>query len=99
MTHPLDHDADGRKGGSLPASQRGKDELYAALDAAGIEYDKRWGRARLEALLPEQYEGLLTVIIPNVIFDGEGGFYPVGHKFAPADEYAAKVLVERGFAK
>lgn len=49
--HPLDHDKDGKKGGSLPSGQR--DELadlqaeFVAL--TGQEPDKRWGRARLEA--------------------------------------------------
>lgn len=29
-----------------------KTEVMAALDKAGVEYDKRWGLERLKALLP-----------------------------------------------
>jgi hypothetical protein len=29
------------------------ESLRARLDAAGIEYDKRWGLKRLQELLPE----------------------------------------------
>ena len=43
--------------------------------------------------------GTLTVKVPNVIFDGQGGFLPVGAKFKPADDYAREVLVARGFAE
>ena len=49
--HPLDHDKDGEKGGSLPAAERGKDEIWAELEARGIEYDRRWGMKRLQSLL------------------------------------------------
>jgi hypothetical protein len=49
--HPLDHDQNGSPGGSLPAAQRGKEELYAQLDELGLEYDKRWGARRLQALI------------------------------------------------
>jgi len=39
---PLDTDGDG---------EVDRDELRAALDAAGIRYDRRWGEARLRAAL------------------------------------------------
>jgi hypothetical protein len=124
---PLDHDGDGRKGGSLPASQRGKDDLYTALDAAGIQYDKRWGRTRLEALLPTEAApeapelneapevvvapvqgpeprqkasaGKLRVARENAIFDGEGGFYPVGYRFDAVDDETAAILIAQGLAE
>jgi hypothetical protein len=54
--HPLDHDKDGHKGGSLPSAQRGKVELYSQLDAMGIGYDRRWGAARLQALIDAAQE-------------------------------------------
>jgi len=31
-----------------------KDEIKAKLDAAGIEYDARWGVDKLEAMLPPE---------------------------------------------
>ena len=33
------------------AAEQTKEEVMAALDAAGVEYDKRWGLERLKALL------------------------------------------------
>jgi hypothetical protein len=96
MTDPLDHDGDGRKGGSLPASQRGKDDLYAALEAAGIEFDRRWGRTRLEALLPSVANGALRVIAAEAIHDGEGGFLEVGVLF---DAVEPESLIAKGFAE
>jgi hypothetical protein len=125
--HPLDHDGDGHPGGSLPASKRGKDDIHAALDAAGIPYDRRWGRARLEALLhteaaPEGLElneapevvvapvdapkprqkasaGKLRVAKESAIFDGEGGFMPVGARFDAVDDETAAILIARGLAE
>lgn len=47
---PLDHDGDGKKGGSLPEGLT-KPEIMADLDLLGIDYDKRWGRDKLDALL------------------------------------------------
>lgn len=48
--HQLDHDRNGRPGGSLPASARALDDLRAAYELlAGQAADKRWGRKRLEA--------------------------------------------------
>lgn len=45
---PLDHDGDGAPGGSLPAAERGLDELKAAYEAKfGRAPDKRWGEKRL----------------------------------------------------
>jgi len=37
------------RGVSVPTD---RDAIMARLDAAGIEYDGRWGLARLQALLP-----------------------------------------------
>lgn len=50
-TRKLDHDANGRAGGSLPAVSRGRDELRAELEAKGGIADKRWGAKRLLAEL------------------------------------------------
>lgn len=43
----FDHDADGKPGGSLPADERGLDDLRDEAEALGIKADKRWGEARL----------------------------------------------------
>lgn len=49
VPHPLDHDANGRAGGSLPASERGLDELRAQYaELFGTEPDKRLGEKRLQ---------------------------------------------------
>lgn len=47
--HPLDHDKDGHKGGSLPASERDVcDDLREEYElVAGKRADRRWGEARL----------------------------------------------------
>ena len=54
--HPLapadalfDRNGDGRPGGSLPAAQRGLDDLKAEAEALGITIDRRWGEKRLLA--------------------------------------------------
>jgi hypothetical protein len=47
--YPLDHDGDGRPGGSLPAKNRGLDELKVEAQSLGVKVDKRWGEARLLA--------------------------------------------------
>lgn len=48
-THPLDHDADGRPGGSLPAAERNVcEELREEYERlTGSSADRRWGEARL----------------------------------------------------
>jgi hypothetical protein len=45
----FDYDGDGSPGGSLPASQRGLDELKAEAHALGVKVDRRWGERRLRA--------------------------------------------------
>lgn len=52
----------------------------------------------VEVVQPVKAEGTLTVKKADAIFDGEGGFYPVGHKFHAADETAA-LLIARGLAE
>lgn len=48
---PLDHDGDGKKGGSLPADQReGLSDLRAEYKGlTGADADGRWSEARLKA--------------------------------------------------
>ena len=41
--HPLDHDGDGRKGGSLPS----KADLVAEAEAIGAEFEKRWNKQQI----------------------------------------------------
>lgn len=67
MTDPLDHDGDGRKGGSRPRKAK--------------------------------QDGALTVKVADAIHDGEGGFYPVGHKFNPVDDEAGEGLKAKGLAE
>lgn len=45
----LDRDGDGAPGGSLPADQQGDEirALRAEAEAKGLNYDGRWGAARL----------------------------------------------------
>jgi hypothetical protein len=46
--HPLDRDGDGFPGGSLPASERGLDDLWEQYEAlTGQPADRRWGEATL----------------------------------------------------
>lgn len=52
--HPLDHDRDGRPGGSMPASARDLDELRAEAARLGIKVDGRWGARRLRAAIGER---------------------------------------------
>lgn len=47
-TNPPDQDGDGKPGGRLS-----KAEIMDDLDRLGVDYDKRWGRDRLDALLRE----------------------------------------------
>lgn len=44
-------------------------------------------------------KGALTVKKADTIFDGAGGFLPVGAKFDAACEVSAQMLVERGLAE
>jgi hypothetical protein len=72
MRDPLDHDGDGRKGGSLP--RRGRPPKAVA-------------------------QGALTVKKAEAVFDGQGGFLPVGAKFDAVDDNAAAALIAKGFAE
>lgn len=52
--NPFDHDGDGKPGGSLPAAQRGLDDLRAEYEAKyGRPADKRWGEKRFRKELGE----------------------------------------------
>lgn len=51
--HPLDHDGDGRKGGSEPDEGLTKAEIIADLEAMGVDYDPRSKKADLLALRDE----------------------------------------------
>lgn len=44
----LDHDDNGKAGGSLPASERGLDDLRAEAESLGVKVDQRWGAPRLQ---------------------------------------------------
>ena len=44
-------------------------------------------------------QGRLKVKVADAIHDGEGGFYPVGHMFDPADDAAEAMLKARGLAE
>lgn len=54
---PLDHDGDGKKGGSLPPDDDDdgltKAEIHADLEALGVEFDPRAKKADLLALRNE----------------------------------------------
>ena len=41
----------------------------------------------------------LAVKVADAIHDGEGGFYPVGHKFNPVDDEAGEALKAKGLAE
>jgi len=43
--------------------------------------------------------GVLAVKVADAIHDGEGGFYPVGHKFNPVDDEAGEALKAKGLAE
>lgn len=64
------------------------------------EAPKRRGRKpKVETAEAPKANGALTVKKPDAIFDGEGGFLPVGAKFDAACEVSAQALVERGLAE
>lgn len=47
---PLDHDGNGKPGGSKPSSERGLADLQAEYERfAGVKPDMRWGEGRLRA--------------------------------------------------
>ena len=46
--HPLDQDGDGEPGGSLPAAERGLDDLRQRATGLGVKVDNRWGEKRLQ---------------------------------------------------
>jgi hypothetical protein len=79
VTHPLDHDGDGRKGGSLSRAKR--------------------GRPAKSPETVDKHKGALRVIKADAIFDGKGGFLPVGAMFDAVDEEAANTLKARGLAE
>ena len=84
MRHPLDHDGNGKPGGSLPKAKRGR-PAKAAVEAAKAPSVASKGSLRVKA--------------PDTIFDGNGGFYPVGHMFDPVDAETSAALIARGFAE
>lgn len=51
---PLDHDGDGAPGGSLPAEDRGLDDLRVRAETLGVKVDRRWGEDRLRAEIAER---------------------------------------------
>ena len=52
---PLDHDGDGRKGGSKPAADRDIEDLRQQYEELfGEAPDKRWGAARLQTAIDEK---------------------------------------------
>lgn len=56
-SHPLDHDKDGRPGGSLPAAQRDLDDLRVQYEELfGSAPDRRWGAPRLQSAIDEKLE-------------------------------------------
>ena len=95
MTHPLDHDGDGRKGGSLPKAKRGR--------PAKVKTDEAQNETQVEAETRNeakaQAKGRLKVLKPDTVFDGRGGFLPVGARFDAVDDAAEAGLIARGFAE
>ena len=103
MTHPLDHDGDGRKGGSLPKAKRGRpakvktDEAQDETKVEAETRDEAQDETRDEA--KAQAKGRLKVLKADTVFDGRGGFLPVGAKFDAVDDAAEAALIARGFAE
>lgn len=60
---------------------------------------KKRGRPPKVAIVDAVPDNAMTVLVDGVIFDGKGGFMPVGSKTVPVDDYARKVLKERGWAE
>lgn len=56
-------------------------------------------KAQTEARNEAQAQGRLKVLKANAVFDGEGGFYPVGHMFDAVDAAAEAMLKARGLAE
>jgi hypothetical protein len=44
-------------------------------------------------------KGALTVKVANMLHDGQGGFYPVGHKFDPVTKEVGELLKARGLVE
>lgn len=63
------------------------------------EEPKRRGRKPKVETAVGEANGALTVKKADAIFDGAGGYLPVGAKFDAACEVSAKQLVERGLAE
>ncbi len=82
--HPLDHDGDGKLGGSLPKAKRGRPAKVK------VEVANEAKTAKI---------GTLKVKVPNAIFDGDGGFLPVGAAFDAIDAAAAEALKAKGLAE
>lgn len=107
MTDPLDHDGDGRKGGSAPrkrgrpAKVKTNEGEIQAQDGSEVEAGSAAseGARRTDAQGGGEGQPTLRVKKPDTIHDGEGGFLPVGAKFAPVDEDAAEHLKARGLAE
>lgn len=56
-------------------------------------------QTKAETQAVSKAEKRLKVLKPNAIFDGEGGFYPVGHMIAPVDDQARASLIAKGLAE
>lgn len=73
-----------------------KDEIRARLDAAGVEYDARWGAERLKALLPRQSErATFTVIAPSFWLNGRR--HPKGARLTLPADYSAPGVKREDF--
>ena len=89
MRHPLDHDGDGRKGGSLPRKRGRPAKVKPDAEQAETQAEAR-DEAETEA--PKR----LKVLKADTIHDGKGGFFPVGALFVAVEPDA---LIARGFAE
>lgn len=56
------------------------------------------GRPRKAVETITEQGGTLTVKVANAIFDGQGGFHPVGRKISPNEETAVS-LIAKGLAE